>query len=509
MSFEERLIAEISEDHIQKEIKSLTTQNVQLRSQWIQVCKNHINTFQALGNIDAMIWIVYGLCRSLSYYVHELNLREYISEHINFIGNMLQELENYLFIGTIEMIHENAKKCLNYSLSPKDILSVLHIEIMYSQYMFNKKDFDKSLAASKNVIDYCNNNRQNENNEIIEIKYQAIKLKAVAYMEKNDIGNAWEYVDKFTDYAEMNYKKEQSLGNLLELANAKLNQVILWDKMSVEPKFGFWTIEHQKSLEALNQLYDTYWKCYNFEKKEETLSRLARRIRQTHELIREKGLGNLATPKAMKLAKHFIKMFNDAIKEENDCKHDVYIKKLSLLAKCLRNTHYVDIYFDAERYADILLTLGQDSWSKDLKEDAEKYYEEALQIRYELDEEGIRQNKESYAILLYFYALIFLSKPLSQNSISQAIEFFEKSNKFFEETENELDTVSLSYYSSCCFNLGIMLSLYTTAGKEVGLPLVETAINIMDRLVNNYGLTKYERDLNQFKIQYHKLKDRR
>ena len=68
MSFEERMFAEISEDLILKEIKRLTAHNEELRSHWIQVCKNHINTFLSVGNIDAMIWMVYGLCRSFTYY---------------------------------------------------------------------------------------------------------------------------------------------------------------------------------------------------------------------------------------------------------------------------------------------------------------------------------------------------------------------------------------------------------------------------------------------------------
>ena len=509
MSFEERMFAEISEDLILKEIKRLTAQNEELRSHWIQVCKNHINTFQSVGNIDAMVWIVYGLCRSFTYYVHELGLQVYQSEYIALMGSMLQKLEDYLHIGTINMIHENAKKCLDYILTDEDLLSILHIEKMYSQYMLMKGEFDKSLEASQNVIDYCSNNRHVDNEEIIEIEYQALKLNSGIRLENNDVGKAWASIDSIADYAEKKYEQEQNLGNLTELANAKLNQVILWDKMAVEPGLNLWTMEHHKSYDAQKQLYDTYMLCYNFEGKDEQLSKLMRRIRQSHEIVREKGLGYLATPQTLDMVKHFKGMVNDAVQLEKEGKHNECIKQFALLAKALQETHFVDIYFEADWYAGILFTLGQDSWANGQKEQTEKYYEEAAQIRHELDEEGISQNKENYALLLYFYALVILSKQLSQDSISQVIGLFNKSQNIFEDIENRLGSDSLSYYASCCFNLGQIICLYTTGGNEVGLPLIESAINIMERLVNNYGQSKFERDLELFNQRYYALKSRR
>lgn len=508
MSFEERIFAEISEDLILKEVKRITTQNAELRSHWIQVCKNHINTFTSLGNIDAMIWMVYGLCRSFTYYVHELNLLEYLSEHIALMGSMLQKLEEYLHIGTINMIHENAKKCLGYALTEEDVFSVLHIEKMYSQYLLMEGEFDKSLEASQNIIDYCGNNRHKDNDEIIEVEYQALKLNSGACLEKNDIGKAWASVDKIVDYTEKRYEQEQNLVNLTELANAKLNQVILWDKMSAEPGLDLWTMEHHKNYDAQKQLYDIYMLCYIFEGKDEQLSKLMRRIRQSHEIIREKGLGYLASPKALDLVKHYKGMVNDAVQLEKEGKHDECVKHFALLVKALRKTHFVDIYFEADWYAGILFTLGQDAWGKGLKDQTEKYYEEAVQIRYELDAEGISQNKESFALLLYFYALVILSKQLSQDSISQVIDLFNKSQETFKEIENQLGPDSLNYYASCCFNLGQIICLYTTRGNEIGLPLIESAINIMERLVNNYGQSKYERDLELFNQRYYALKSR-
>ena len=509
MSFEERMFAEISEDLILKEIKRLTAQNEELRSHWIQVCKNHINTFQSVGNIDAMVWIVYGLCRSFTYYVHELGLQVYLSEYIALMGSMLQKLEDYLHIGTINMIHENAKKCLDYILTDEDLLSVLHIEKMYSQCMLMKGEFDKSLEASQNVIDSCSNNKHVDNEEFIEIEYQALKLNSGIRLENNDVGKAWASIDRIVDYAEKKYEQKHNLGNLTELANAKLNQVILWDKMSVEPGLDLWSKEHHKSYEAQEQLYDTYMLCYNFEGKDEQLSKLMRRIRQSHEIVREKGLGYLATPKTLDLVKHFKGMVNDAVQLEKEGKHNECVKQFALLAKALQKTHFVDIYFEADWYAGILFTLGQDSWANGQKEQTEKYYEEAAQIRYELDAEGISQNKENFALLLYFYALVILSKQLSQDSISLVIDLFNKSQNIFEDIENQLGSDSLSYYASCCFNLGQIICLYTTGGNEVGLPLIESAINIMERLVNNYGQSKFERDLELFNQRYYALKSRR
>lgn len=507
LSFEERLFAELSEDYFQKEIKRITSHNDRLRSQWIQECKNHINSFQSLGNIDAMIWMLYGLNRSFSYYVHELNLHEYDSEHIALMGSMLQKLEKHLHVAIFNSIHENAKKYLDKVLSEEDTLSVLYIEKMYSQYMLMQGEFDKSLEASQGVIDYCEENSLKiDSSKINDVEYQARKLNSGVYLERNDIGKAWASIDKIADCAEKLYEQKQNLGNLTELANAKLNQVILWDKMSVEPGLDLWTLEHQKGYDAQKQLYDTYVLCYNFEGKDEQLSKLMRRIRQSHEIIREKGLGYLATPKTLDLVKHYKGMVNDAVQAEKECRHEECVAKFEKLVIGIRNSHFVDIYFEVDWYAGVLFTLGQDAWAKGLKDKTEKYYEEAVQLRRELDAEGISQNKESYAMLLYFYALVILGKPLSQDSISQVIDLFNKSQKTFEEVEDQLGPDSLSYYASCCFNLGQIICLYTTGGNDVGLPLIESAISIMERLVNNYGQSKFERDLELFNQRYYVLK---
>ncbi len=509
LPLEERLFAESLEGYILKEVKSQTTKNAELRSQWIQVCKNHIKTFQSSGNGAALIWMIYGLFRSLTYYVVELKLYEYLSEYIVVMQTMLQKLENYLFKGTINMIHENAKKCLDYTLVKDDIFSVLHIEYMYSQYMFRNGELDKSLEVSQNIIDYCENNKQIDNIKILDIKHEAFTLNSTAYLEKNDIVKAWKSVDQIADYAEKKYNKEQNLENLTGLASAKLNQVILWDKMSNDSEMNLWIIEHRKNYEAKMQLYDIYMLCYNFKGRDEQLSKLMRRIHQSLKIIQEKGLGYLSNPNTLNLVKYYKRMIDETVQFEKEGKHDECMKHCALLINALRDTHFIDIYFEADWYAGILFALGQDSWSKGLKEETEKYYEEASRIRYELETEGISQNKENFALLLYHRALVIINQNLSQDSISRVIDLFDKSKKLFEEIKEQLGPNSLSSYSSCCFNLGLTFCIFTTGGNKVGLPLIESAINIMEQLVNSYENTNFKSDLEYFRKEYLALKNKK
>lgn len=508
-SFEERLIANYYYDPLVLNIKEITSKNPEIRKTCLQIIKDNINMYQSLGNIDAMIWMVVCLNNCLTYYVNKLNLTEYISEHIALMGSALQRLEEYLHVDIINQIHENTKAYFSYFLSDEDILSLLHIEKMYSQYMITQGEFDKSIEASQRVIDYCENNKHwKEFSKMTDVEFQARKLYSAAYLELNDIGKAWETIDNIVNYSELLFNKEPCLGNLTELANAKLNQVILWDKMSVEPGLDLWTMEHHKDEDAKKQLFDTYMLCYNFEGRDEELCKLMRRIRQSHEIIKERGLGYLATPKALELVKHFKTMTNNAVQAEKEGRHTECVEIFEKLVRCMHNTHFVDIYFDPDWYAGILSVLGQDAWNIESKDKAEEYYKEAVQLRQELDSEGIGQNKENYATVLYFYALLILNKPLSTESISHVVNLLNKSQKLFKKIENQLTSDSLNYYASCCFNFGQILCLYTSGGNKVGLPFIETSINIMERLVNNYGQAKYEKDLKQFRRQYLALKNR-
>lgn len=503
LSFEERLLLVFPEERVHNEIKRITTHNKVLRAKWIQDCKNQINTFQSLGNIDAMIWMIDGLNISLSYYVHELNIQEYISEHIFTMELMLQNLEKYLHIGTINMIHADAKKCLNKTLSEEDCINVLHIENMYSKYMLQHGEFDNSLNASTTVIDYCNKLNSKSGN-ITKIEFEALQLNSNTYLELNEIGKAWANIDKITFLAETFYEQKHDIDSIINLTNSKLNQVILWDKMSVET--GLRIIEQHQDYFALEQLYNVYMLCENFKGKNEQLCKLMRRIRQSYEIIQKKGLGYLATPETLNLVKHYKTMFNDALQAEKEDKHDECIKKFKQLVIGLRNTHLVDIYFEADWYASILFTLGKNAQSNGMLEESEDYYKEAIQIRYELDEAKIEQNNENYALLLYYYSLVFLNKPTTTETINTSLNLLIKSEKLFKELNNTLNTDSLSSYASCCYNLGNIVCTFTNGGNKVGLPLIESAINITNRLINNYGLDKHRKDLTFFMERYYALK---
>ena len=380
----------------------------------------------------------------------------------------------------------------------------------YANSLLLKGDFDQSLERCKEIEKLCKNKNDNSQ-EFNTFVFHITELFAHIYMEKNDIVMGTPYMNSIVSKYEDDFKRERNLNTLIGFVNAKLNQVLLWDKMAVDDTMHmcFLLGDENYNCKAEKQLYDIYMLCYNFEEQSEEKGLLMRRIRQTLEIIKDKCLGHVSTPKTLSLVKHFKGIVNEAIQAEKEGNHEECIKKFKLVVKALRNRHWVDIYFQADWYAGILYVLGQDAWKNGEKEEATYYYEEAVQIRYELDAEEISQNTENFALLLYFYALVILSKQLTQESISQVIDFLNKSQSLFEKIENQLGPDSLSNYSSCCFNLGQIICLYTTGGNEVGLPFVESAINIMERLVNNYGLTKYQKDVEQFRRQYLALKNRR
>lgn len=353
---------------------------------------------------------------------------------------------------------------------------------------------------------------KNDNSqEFSTFVFHITELFAHIYMEKNDVAMGTPYMNSVVSKYEDDFKRERNLNTLIGLVNAKLNQVLLWDKMAVDETMHMVLLlgGENYNYKAEKQLYDIYMLCYNFEEQSEEKGILMRRIRQTLEIIKEQSLGHVSTSETLGLVNHFKGIVNEAIQAEKEGNHEECIKQFKLVVKDLRNRHWVDIYFKADWYAGILYALGQDAWKNGEKEEATYYYEEAVQIRYELDAEKISQNKENFALLLYFYALVLLSKQLTQESISYVIDFLNKSQSLFKEIENQLGPDSLSNYSSCCFNLGQIICLYTTGGNEVGLPFVESAINIMERLVNNYGLIIYQKDVEQFRRQYVALKNRR
>lgn len=175
------------------------------------------------------------------------------------------------------------------------------------------------------------------------------------------------------------------------------------------------------------------------------------------------------------------------------------------MVRALQRTHFVDIYFDADWYADLLFALGQDVSSKGQVEETLAYYQEAVSIRKELENDKISQNEANYANLLYFYVIALLSQPLTQDSLNISINSLISSNKLFEAVAESLDVKSLKNYASCCFNLGQIISLYTSSEKELGLSFVREAIDIGERVVNNYGESSFSADVELFRRRYVEL----
>ena len=489
-------------------IYKVTIKNVSLQDHWISECKRMINTFQSRGEFQSMYIIIMALYESLKQYVLEERIERHTDMFMWLMELMSCQLKEMMDDEYFLNIYNDASLLLEReSIRGENSLSVLNVMYQYANSLLHKGEFDQALEKCKEIDQLCkskNDNSQKFNTFVFSIT----ELFSHIYMEKNDVIQASPYMNSVVSKYEDDFNRDRNLNTLIGFVNAKLNQVLLWDKMAVDDTMHMVLLlgEDNYNYKAEKQLYDIYMLCNNFEEQSEEKGLLMRRIRQTLNIIKDKCLGYVATPKTLDLVKHFRGLINEAVQAEKDGKHEECIKKFTLVVKGLRNRHWVDIYFQADWYAGVLYILGQDAWKNDKKEECETYYEEALQIRYELDTEGISQNKENFAQLLYFYALLLLSKPLSQESLSQVINVFNKSKEIFNEIEGQIGPDSLSDYASCCFNLGQIVCLYTTGGNEVGLPLIESAINIMGRLVNNYGQSKYERDLELFNQRYYALK---
>lgn len=497
--------------NVDEYVYKVTVGNTSLQDHWISECKRMINSFQSQGENQSMFIIIKALYESLKHYVLEEQIERYRDMYIWLMESMSCHVKEMMSDEYFMRVYNDASMLLNEEdIRGKECLSVLNTMYQYANSLLLKGDFDQALEKCKEIEELCKNKNDNSQ-EFNTFIFSITELFAHIYMEKNDVIMGTPYINSVVNKYEDDFIRDRNLNTLIGFVNAKLNQVLLWDKMAVDDTMHMVLLlgDENYNFKAEKQLYDIYMLCYNFEEQSEEKGLLMRRIRQTLEIIKDKCLGYVSTPKTLGLVKHFKGIVNEAIQAEKEGNHEECIKKFKLVVKALRNRHWVDIYFQADWYANILFTLGQDSWAKGLKEQTEKYYEEAARIRYELDAEGINQNKENFALLLYFYALVILGKQLSQDSISQVIDLFNKSQCIFEEIENQLGPDSLSYYSSCCFNLGQLICLYTTGGNEVGLPLVESAINIMERLVNNYGQSKFERDLELFNQRYYALKSRR
>ncbi len=487
-----------------------TIKNTSLQDLWISECKRMINTFQSQGKSQSMYIITQALYESLKHYVLEEHIERHTDMFMWLMEAMACHLKGMMDEEDFIDIYNDASILLEReSIIGESCLSILNAMYQFANLLLHKGEFDQALEKCKEIDQLCKNKNDNSQ-KFSAFVFSVTELFTHIYMEKNDVVLAIPYMNSVVSKYEDDFNRDRNLNTLIGFANAKLNQVLLWDKMAVDDTMHVVLLfgEENYNYKAERQLYDIYMLCYNFEEQSEEKGLLMRRIRQTLNIIKDKCLGYVATQKTLDLVKHFRGMVDEAVKAEKDGKHEECVKKFTLIVKGLRNRHWVDIYFQADWYAGILYVLGQDAWENDRKEECETYYEEALQIRYELDAEGISQNKENFAQLLYFYALVILSKPISEESLSQVINVLSKSEEIFKEIENRLGPDSLSHYASCCFNLGQIICLYTTGGNEVGLPLIESAINIMERLVNNYGQSNFGRDLELFNQRYYALKSR-
>ena len=489
-------------------VYNATIKNASLQDRWISECKRMINTFQSQGENQSMFIIIKALCESLKRYVLEEQIERHRDEYMWLLESMSIHAKDMMDDEYFLNIYSDASMLLKSEiLRGKDCLSALNTMYQYAKTLLLKGDFDQALEKCKEIEELCKNKNDNSQ-EFNTFFFSITELFAHIYLEKNDVIKGTPYINSVINKYEDDFKRDRNLNTLISFVNAKLNQVLLWDKMAVDDTMHMVLLlgDENYNYKAEKQLYDIYMLCYNFEEQSEEKGLLMRRIRQTLEIIKDKSLGYVSTPKTLGLVKHFKGIVNEAIQAEKEGDQEECIKKFKLVVKAIKNRHWVDIYFQADWYAGILYVLGQNAWKNGEKRDAINYYEEAVQIRDELEALKISQNKENYALLLYFYALTILSEPLSQDSLSQVIGILNKSQELFEEIENSLGPESLSNYSSCCFNLGQLICLYTTGGNKVGLPLVESAINIMERLVNNYGLIKYQNDVEQFRRQYIALK---
>ena len=53
-------------------------------------------------------------------------------------------------------------------------------------------------------------------------------------MEKNDVIMGTPYMNSVINKYENDFERDRNLNTLIDLVNAKLNQVLLWDKMAVD-----------------------------------------------------------------------------------------------------------------------------------------------------------------------------------------------------------------------------------------------------------------------------------
>lgn len=485
-------------------VKKITVHNEILRKRWIELCKNAINKYQSIDMVRSMCIIVQELYDSVHWYISEYNLYEHLGEYASITEQMAMHMQDILAEDSWDNLYINAKQVLLLNdLTETDILALLNSIYHHSFKCLKEGQKEKALDECKFAIDQYEL-RLSSSCDAISLKMKLTELMSHIYLETNNVIEAMPYTNAVVDYYKQEYESDKSIANLLSYVNSKLNLVLLWDKMS-DSDMKMYLFSTNKDYESCQVLYDIYMLCFNHEVKCEEKGLLMRRIRQTHQIINEKHLGYVATPRALKLVTHFKSMIKDAQADIKEGRRDEFISKMRKVVKAIRNLHYVDIYFEANWFVNVLQMLAEDAWNKGEMEFSSGLYNEAIDIRYELEAESISQDKQQFALLLYNFSVRLLSTQITQENLSKSLSYLSKSDEIFSQIENTLEPDVLIQYASCCFNLGRLMISFTNAPKDVGISDIQKAINITKKLVNTYGLQQYQKDLDIFVNCYNEL----
>ena len=346
--------------NIDEYVYKVTVGNASLQDRWISECKRMINSFQSQEKSQSMFIIIKALYESLKRYVLEEQIERHRDMYMWLMESMSCHVKEMMNDEYFMRVYNDASMLLNKEfIRGKECLSVLNTMYQYANSLLLKGDFDQSLERCKEIKKLCKNKNDNSQ-EFNTFVFHITELFAHIYMEKNDIVMGTPYMNSIVSKYEDDFKRERNLNTLIGFVNAKLNQVLLWDKMAVDDTMHmcFLLGDENYNCKAEKQLYDIYMLCYNFEEQSEEKGLLMRRIRQTLEIIKDKCLGHVSTPKTLSLVKHFKGIVNEAIQAEKEGNHEECIKKFKLVVKALRNRHWVDIYFQGFWYVGIFYVLG-------------------------------------------------------------------------------------------------------------------------------------------------------
>ena len=482
-----------------------TVDQPDLQDVWVSECKRMINSFQSVRASNSMLIIVTAFYQSLKHYVIDEGIEKHTGLFIYLIETMACQVINMIDANISMDIYNSAVVLLDKtSIKGNECLALLNTLCQYAIRLVKSGKLDEALEKSKQ-IEKISERKYDGSEDFKSLIYRIKGILAQICIDTNNVSEAQQYIDSIVEKYEKDFEKYKTLDLLINYAVARFNQVMLWDKTAADDikrevlPADFYACRAQRALS------DMYILCRDFSEKSERKAVLMRRIRRTLEVIKDKGLGYLSSPEITDSIKR-IKLLSDEITQAQKAGNAVLcIEKCRQIVAALNNGELVDIYFEPDQYAGCLYLLAKDASSKGLTEQAEQYYKEAIQIRYELEADGISQNKDNFALLLYFYSLILLRKPKPQDSISLTIQYLNKAMNLFWENADKLCEEYRYYYSSCCFNLGHILCLFTTEGRRLGLPMIKTAIGVMDRLIKDYGQIQYKRDKQMFEMRYAEL----